>query len=299
MPDLRLKDLPSVLRTTDPNDILFYTQKTEVRNCLSAPTILINTYDDLEPKVLDGLKKLHPRIHPIGPLSLLSQRYTLATELKSFNSSLWKEDAKCVEWLSGRAARSVVYVNYGSVTTMSYDRLKEFAWGLAGSGQAFLWVVRSDVLGGDSVELGGDFLDEIEGRGLVVSWCPQEEVLSHPSVGAFLTHCGWNSMLESLSAGVPMICWPNYFEQHTNARYACTDWGVGLELGAEAERGEIAEVVREMMGGGRGVELRENAGEWKRRGEAAIDVGGSSYTSFEQFISEVIQPKHQLAGTQC
>ncbi|CAM8899054.1 unnamed protein product [Rhodiola kirilowii] len=291
MPDIRLKDLPSILRTTDPEDVMFHYLKTEVRNCLKAPRILINTFDDLELNSLEELKKQHPCIYQIGPLLQLADRYVLDTYLKSFNSSLWKADATCLDWLSTKEPRSVVYVNYGSVTTMSHKQLLEFAWGLASSEHSFLWVVRPDVLGDESVVLPKEFFEEVKDRGLVVSWCGQEQVLNHSSVGTFLTHCGWNSMLESISAGIPLICWPNYSEQHTNSRYACTDWGIGLELGCDADRGEIKGVIKEMMEEEKGKELRENAKKLKRKAEATIEVGGSSYNDFLKFISEgVIHP---------
>ncbi|KAL9662083.1 hypothetical protein QQ045_026911 [Rhodiola kirilowii] len=291
MPDIRLKDLPSFLRTTDPEDFMFHYLKTEVRNCLKAPIILINTFDDLEHKALEELKKQYPCIYQIGPLLQLADRYVLDTDLKSVNSSLWKADATCLDWLSTKDPQSVVYVNYGSVTTMSHKQLLEFAWGLASSEHSFLWVVRPDVLGGESVVLPKEFFEEVKDRGLVVSWCGQEQVLSHSSVGTFLTHCGWNSMLESITAGVPLICCPNYAEQHTNSRYACTDWGIGLELGCDADRGEIKAVIKQMMEEEKGNELRENAKKLKRKAEASIEVGGSSYNDFLKFISEgVIHP---------
>ncbi|PKA57043.1 UDP-glycosyltransferase 85A5 [Apostasia shenzhenica] len=105
---------------------------------------------------------------------------------------------------------------------MSSEQLVEFAWGLANSGYDFLWVVRPDLVKGENAVLPPDFTEEVGGRGLIASWCAQEEVLAHPAVGVFLTHSGWNSTLESLCSGVPMICWPFFAEQQTNCKYACT-----------------------------------------------------------------------------
>ncbi|KAL3514165.1 hypothetical protein ACH5RR_026882 [Cinchona calisaya] len=113
---------------------------------------------------------------------------------------------------------------------MTPEQLSEFAWGLANSKQNFVWVLRPDLVLGDSAILPTEFLEETKERGMFASWCPQEEVLSHPSVGGFLTHTGWNSTIESISYGVPMICWPFFSDQLTNCWYCCTKWGNGMEI---------------------------------------------------------------------
>jgi len=151
-----------------------------------------------------------PPIYAIGLLPLLREAgagdHAAST---SAGSSLSKEDRACLYWLDGRRPNSVVFASFGSLVKLSGEQLGELAWGLAGSGYEFLWVIRSDqqATGGAAV-LPPEFLAETEARGRVTSWCPQEAVLRHQSVGAFLTHCGWNSMLESVCAGVPMLCWP-------------------------------------------------------------------------------------------
>ncbi|KAK3423551.1 hypothetical protein EUGRSUZ_F00349 [Eucalyptus grandis] len=119
---------------------------------------------------------------------------------------MWKEDLGCLEWLDLKPPGSVVYVNFGSITVMSQAQLVEFAWGLASSGQVFLWAIRPDLVVGDAAILPPDFLVATRERSLLVSWCPQERVLSHSAVGGFLTHCGWNSTIESIATGVPVVC---------------------------------------------------------------------------------------------
>ena len=102
---------------------------------------------------------------------------------------------------------------------MTQQSFVEFAWGLAGSGSSFLWIVRPDVVvGSDSAALPREFFEEVKERGMVTTWCPQERVLGHPSVGAFLTHCGWNSTLEGIGAGVPLVTCPLFAEQFINER---------------------------------------------------------------------------------
>ncbi|KAA8530835.1 hypothetical protein F0562_005541 [Nyssa sinensis] len=291
MKNIRLKDLPSFLRTTDPNDIMFDFMGEEAQNCLKAPAIIFNTFDAFEHEVLKVIASKFPNIYTIGPLSFLG-KHVPDGPVKSLNSSLWKVDSKCVEWLDQREPNSVVYVNYGSVTVMSDQHLKEFAWGLANSKHPFLWIVRPDVvMGTDSASLPEEFFEEIKDRGLLASWCRQDEVLSHPSVGAFLTHCGWNSTTESVCGGVPVICWPFFADQQTNCFYARTEWGIGMEVNHDVQRNEIEALVKEMMEGEKGKHTRRKAQEWKKKAEEATAIGGSSYDNFDRFIKEALHYK--------
>ncbi|XAR73409.1 7-deoxyloganetin glucosyltransferase [Bertholletia excelsa] len=288
MTNLRLKDLPSFLRTTDPNDIMFDFMGEEAQSCLQAPAIIFNTIDAFEHQVLEAIRSKFPRIYTIGPLPLLCRQLITDSPFSSFNSSLWKEDSDCLEWLDQREPNSVVYVNYGSVTVMTGKHLREFAWGLANSKHPFLWVVRPDIVMDDQANLLGEFVEETKDRGLIVSWCPQVQVLAHPSVGVFLTHCGWNSTLEAVCGGVAVICWPFFADQQTNCRYACTHWGIGLEIDHDAKREQVEALVKEMMEGNKGKEMRARAMEWKKIAERAADVGGSSYNDFDKFIEEAL-----------
>ena len=229
---------------------------------------------------------MFPNIYNIGPLPLLS-RDLPEGQIKSLSSSLWKEDSRCIEWLDKREPNSVVYVNYGSLATMTDQHFKEFAWGLAKSKHSFLWIVRRDVVEGvDSVALPEEFFEEIRDRGLLASWCPQQEVLEHPSVRVFLTHCGWNSIMETICAGVPVICWPFFADQQTNCHYARTSWEIGLEVNNDVKHDEVATLVHEMMEGDKGKKLREKALEWKKKAVEATDVGGSSYNSFDKLLKQ-------------
>ncbi|KAJ7968242.1 Glycosyltransferase [Quillaja saponaria] len=235
--NIRLRDFPSFVRTTDPLILDFLMGEGDRTSQASA--IILNTFDELESDALNCLSSMFPPIYTIGPLNLLVNQIP-QNNLVSFGSNLWKEDTECLQWLESKKPRTVVYVNYGSNTVMTPDQIIEFAWGLANSRKPFLWVIRP-LVDGDSKILSSEFVNETKDRGLIVSWCPQEQVLSHPSIGGFLTHCGWNSTIESLSWGVPMICWPFLYEQPTNCRFACTEWGIGLELAFNVKRDEVAE----------------------------------------------------------
>ncbi|KAE8697377.1 7-deoxyloganetin glucosyltransferase [Hibiscus syriacus] len=160
MSNMRFKDITSFIRTTDPNDIMFDFMGSESQNCLKSSTIIFNTIDELEHEVLDAIVAKFPRIYTLGPLNLLG-RHVPESQLSSLRSSLWKEDTDCIEWLNQREPGSVVYVNYGSITVMSDYHLKEFAWGLANSKHPFLWIVRPDVVMGESAVLPEEFFEEI------------------------------------------------------------------------------------------------------------------------------------------
>ncbi|KAG8383542.1 hypothetical protein BUALT_Bualt04G0024500 [Buddleja alternifolia] len=288
MHDVCFKDLPSFVRTTDPNDIMFDFMGEEAQSCLKASAIIFNTFQDFEKQALEAVtsKFNFPNIYTIGPLPLLGRHVPTENLSNSLNSSLWKLDSKVFDWLDGRKPESVVYVNYGSVTTMTAQHFQEFAWGLATSKQPFLWIVRPDVVKGESVILNKEFLEEVKDRGMLVSWCAQDQVLAHKAVGAFLTHCGWNSMMESICEGVPVICWPFFADQQTNCHYSCTKWGIGMEINHDVKRDEVAELVNEMVEGEKGKKMRKKAQEWKKIAKAATDVGGDSYVNFEEFIKK-------------
>ncbi|KAI4297179.1 hypothetical protein L6164_037078 [Bauhinia variegata] len=171
---------------------------------------------------------------------------------------------------------------------MTPEQLFEFAWGLANSKKPFLWVIRPNLVKGGFVNFSSEFVNEIRGRGLIVGWCSQEQVLNHHSIGGFLTHSGWNSTIESVCAGVPMVCWPFFAEQQTNCRYACTDWGIGMEIDTDVKREEVERLVIELMEGEKGKEMKQRAMEWKKKAEEATSPNGSSYINLDQLVKNVL-----------
>ncbi|XP_058754696.1 7-deoxyloganetin glucosyltransferase-like [Vicia villosa] len=284
--EIRLKDFPSFVRTTDPNDAMLDFVQGECERALKASAIILNTFDALEHDVLQAISSINnsPPVYSIGPLNFLFKEVT-DKELNSIGSNLWKEEPECLEWLNSKERNSVVYVNFGSITVMTNEQLIEFAWGLANSKKTFLWIIRPDLITGENSILPQEFLEETKNRGLLSGWCPQEEVLDHSAIGGFLTHSGWNSTLESVCGGVPMICWPFFAEQQTNCRFCCHEWGIGLEI-EDAKRDKIEELVRELMEGEKGKEMKEKA---LRLKELAIDAAsgpyGSSFVNLENVFS--------------
>ncbi|KAJ8439300.1 hypothetical protein Cgig2_006436 [Carnegiea gigantea] len=298
MKGIRLKDLPAFMRTTDPEEFMLGHLRRKVQTAKRASAILFNSFDALEHDVLQSLSSDFPPVYAIGPLQFLLEPIEVEDDkTKSIGSSLWKEDPNCLAWLNSFGPESVVYVNFGSITTLTNDQLVEIAWGLANSNHPFLWITRPDMVTGKSAVLPPEFLEETKNRGLLVSWCNQEQVLAHPAIGGFLTHCGWNSTLESISNGIPMICSPFFAEQQTNCWFCCRKWGIGMEIDHDsgAKRHEVERLVRELMEGENGKEMKQKAMEWKRLArEAALPPNGSSYSNLDHVITKVLS--HRVNG---
>ncbi|KAA8538107.1 hypothetical protein F0562_027715 [Nyssa sinensis] len=293
MKGIRLKDIPTFIRTTDPDDFMVNFVLGELERAKKASAIIFNTFKELEKDVVDALSSMFPPVYIIGPLDLLLNQID-DNSLKPIGSNLWKEEPECLEWLDSKEPNSVVYVNFGSITVMTPDQLVEFAWGLANSNQSFLWIIRPDLVTGDSAILPPEFVSETKERGLLASWCPQQEVLNHPSIGGFLTHSGWNSTLESICGGVPMICWPFFADQQTNCWYSCSQWGIGMEINSDVKRDEVESLVKELMVGEKGKEMKKKSMEWKKlTEEATSSSAGASYMNLEKMINQLLpSPKH-------
>ncbi|XP_068336184.1 7-deoxyloganetin glucosyltransferase-like [Pyrus communis] len=289
MKDIRLKDLPTLFRTTNPDDIAFNFKMEGTDRAHEASAIVIHTFDALETDVLDALSSMLPLVYPIGPLQLhLNQ---IPEHPLNIGYSLWKEETECLEWLNAKAPDSVMYVNFGSVAVMKPEDLVEIGWGLANSKLPFFWVIRPDLVVGESATLQPEFVAETKERSLIASWCPQEQVLNHPSVGGFLTHSGWNSTIESLTAGVPMLCWPYFCDQQMNCHYTCNEWGIGMEISNDVKRDEVEKLVKELMEGEKGKKLKNKVMEWKKLAKEATGPNGSSYKNLDNLVNQVLLRK--------
>ncbi|KAK8939273.1 Hydroquinone glucosyltransferase [Platanthera zijinensis] len=250
---------------------------------LDADGILVNTFDAIEPeaaKLLTADEPGRPPVYPVGPL------------IRS-KAAAGEEGAQSLKWLDDQPPDSVLFVSFGSGGALSAEQTEELALGLEASGQRFLWVVRSPSrlnsaayftgqIGDDPLaHLPEGFLERTAGVGLAVpSWAPQVEVLGHPAVGGFLSHCGWNSTLESAAHGVPIIAWPLFAEQRMNAVVLVEGTKVAMPLKQRKdgvyERREIARVAREMMEGEEGKLMRRRAKELAAAAAAALLEEGSS-----------------------
>ncbi|XP_054804176.1 7-deoxyloganetin glucosyltransferase-like isoform X1 [Prosopis cineraria] len=288
MKNVRLKDLPSFVRVTDSNNFLLNFLIAELQKAQTAQAIIFNTFEELDSDALSALSSIFPPLYSIGPLPMLLNQIPHNHHMESIGSNMWKEETKCLDWLESYEPESVIYVNFGSLATLSLEQLGEFAWGLANSKKPFLWIIRPDLVKGGSIILSPEFFTKIKDRGFIANWCEQEKVLNHPSIGGFLTHCGWNSMIESIGAGVPMACWPWSGDQPTNCRYACREWEIGLEIDNNVKKEDVEKLVNELMEGEKGKQMRQNISKWKKIAEDDTKPGGSSYINLENLIKDVL-----------
>ena len=184
-------------------------------------------------------------------------------------------------------AGSVIYISFGSLASLGADQMEELTLGLKNSNCHFLWVVRDS----EYRKLPANFVQETTEKGLVVSWCNQLEVLAHKAIGCFMTHCGWNSTLEALSLGVPMVAMPQWTDQRTNAKFIVDVWKVGVRIKLDgkgfANKEEIELCIREIMEGESGKEMKKNSVKWKKLAIEAVDEGGSSDKNIEEFVEKL------------
>ncbi|KAL6893685.1 hypothetical protein ACP4OV_007783 [Aristida adscensionis] len=255
--------------------------------------VLINSFEELESEVLAGLRN-HMKARAIGPcVPLPTADYSGAVGRISYGANLLNPEDACIKWLDTKAPGSVAYVSFGSFASLDAAQAEELARGLLAAGKPFLWVVRA----ADEAQLPrGGVLDgaTASGAALIVRWSPQLEVLAHPAVGCFVTHCGWNSTLEALSFGVPMVPLPIWTDQPANARCVERAWGAGVRARRDAAagvfpRGEVERCVRAVMpdGGGGAAPEREAARRWRDAARAAVAPGGSSDRSLDEFVGYV------------
>ncbi|WCJ30967.1 UDP-Glycosyltransferase superfamily protein [Euphorbia peplus] len=289
---IRVEDTLDLL--LDPNGQMYDEYVRIGVEIMMADGILVNTWEDLEPKALSALGCGSNKVplYPVGPL-------VRPVDDRPRSSNV-------LDWLGMQPKRSVIYVSFGSGGTISAKQTIELAWGLELSKHRFIWVVRppidtdsSAAVLNTSVMNDGtlDFLPEgfitrTQETGIVVPlWAPQTEILSHESIGGFVTHCGWNSTLESIVNGVPMVAWPLYAEQRMNAAMLIEEVGValGLEVIPTEQvvgRSEIQNVVQELMevkgNGGR----RDRVETLKASGEKALREGGSSFNSLSHIAED-------------
>ncbi|XP_073006476.1 7-deoxyloganetin glucosyltransferase-like [Typha latifolia] len=287
MKGIPLRYLSSFVRTTDPDDLLVNGELKSVQKATCARGLILNTFDHLENEVMDPLKEVVPRLYNVGPLGMLLSQME-EDNMKETSLNMFKEDPDSVQWLNTQRDASVIYVSFGSIIAITDQELIEFAWGLAESNHPFLWIIRPGLVHGGMSALPDGFIKATKDRSFLAGWCPQEEVLSHPSVGAFVTHNGWNSMVEAIGGGVPMICWPRLADEFSNCYYACQKWGIGVEMEENVKREQVRELIKVVMEGESGEKMRENAKKWKRMAEAATMPGGSSYANLEGLIKDLI-----------
>lgn len=290
LPILKVKDLPSFMLPSSPpqfNNLLIHLFKAldNVKWTLGASVY------EIEEEIVKSMGSLTP-IYPIGPLVspvLLGEKDVNDTKV-----DMWNAEASCMEWLEEREPGSVVYISFGSIVILSQKEMDNMALALKNSGKAFLWVVKKSEEG----EVPRGLLEEeTKKRGMIVRWCEQEKVLMHKAVGCFVTHCGWNSMLETVVAGVPVIGYPKWTDQPTNAKLASDVFnnGVVVSVGDDdvASSEELERCIREVMEGPRAEEMKKRALELKEAAKKALEEGASSDNNINFFLDQLISNGHK------
>nr|KYP57312.1 Zeatin O-glucosyltransferase [Cajanus cajan] len=207
----------------------------------------------------------------------------------------------CMEWLDKQEPKSVIYVSFGTTTTLKAEQIQQIATGLEQSKQKFIWVLRDadkgDIFDANEAkrhDFSNGFEERFEGIGLVVrDWAPQLEILNHPSTGGFVSHCGWNSCLESITMGVPIAAWPMHSDQPRNSVFMTQVLKVGLVVKDWAKRdvlvtaSVVENAVRRLMETKEGDEMRERALRLKNAIHRSMDEGGASRMEMESFIAHI------------
>ncbi|KAK7294782.1 hypothetical protein RJT34_17678 [Clitoria ternatea] len=265
---------------------------------------LYNSFHDLESdyeqlyQTTKGIK-----CWSVGPVSAWVKKGDEIKANKGHKEDL-EEEPKWLNWLNSKQNESVVYVSFGSLTRLSHTQIVEIAHGLENSGKNFIWVIRKK----DGDENVQSFLQEFEQRikgnnkGYIIwNWAPQLLILDHPAIGGVVTHCGWNSILESVSAGLPMITWPMFAEQFYNERLVANVLKIGVPVGAKENkfwasngegtvvgREEIAKAVVKLMGREEECgEIRMRARKFGDASKKSIEKGGTSYNNLMQLLDEL------------
>ncbi|KAL1532356.1 UDP-glycosyltransferase 74E2-like [Salvia divinorum] len=287
LPELGVADLPSFLLDRETHPGSFELLVDQFEGVEDSNFVFVNSVYELEEEATDWLKKFMSvkTIGPTIPSMYLDKR--LQHDI-NYGLSLFKPDDTCMKWLQQQSPRSVIYISFGSMAKLQEQQMRELATALKLTGKHFLWVVRSS----EASKLPRDFVGEASGQGLIVSWCPQLEVLAHDAIGCFITHCGWNSTLEALSLGVPMVGVPWWSDQATNAKFVMDVWKMGVRArpgeGGVVGHEELVRCVKHVMEGERSEEMRGNAMKWKELTKGAVDEGGSSDNNIQEFVSTMV-----------
>ncbi|CAN6297729.1 unnamed protein product [Urochloa humidicola] len=276
-PPLHTSDLPwNNVGAAEGQPIIFELFSRTDRLSNLSEMVVCNSFPEAEA----GALKLLPNVLPIGPLFSDG-------EFRKPVGQFLPEDTRCLRWLDAQPDASVVYVAFGSFTIFDPCQFEELALGLELTGRPFLWVVRPDFTTGELSKAWFDeFQARVAGKGMLVSWCPQQQVLAHRAVACFVSHCGWNSTMEGVRSGVPFLCWPYFAEQFIDRNYVTDVWRTGLAVSHNADgivtkeelRSKVEQVVDD-------AEIRERARLLKDAAWRSVGEGGSSNENFKKLVS--------------
>lgn len=275
---LYIQDIRTVLRKTDDRALQLALEC--IFNVQKANYLLLTTVQELEPETIDSLKAILPfQVYPIGPAIPY-------LELEDKNSPKTDHSHDYIlKWLDSQPSESVLYISLGSFLSVSNAQMDEIVEALNNSEIRYLYMARGET---------SRLKDKCGDKGMVIPWCDQLKVLSHSSIGGFWSHCGWNSTLEALFSGVPMLTFPLFLDQFPNSSQIVDEWKNGwkvskLESEVILAKEDIEELVKRFMDveSQEGKKIRDRARDLKFMCHKAIGEGGSSYTNLDAFISDI------------
>nr|GMC81922.1 UDP-glycosyltransferase 73C3-like [Ipomoea batatas] len=265
--------------------------------------VVVNSFEELEPEyATEYRKEKHGKVWCIGPVSLSNQNHQ-DQAARGDETAVTNQD--CLKWLDGHRPGSVVYVSMGSLARLNADQMAEIGLGLEATKRPFIWVLgRGEKLNAIETWMASNAFEERNKENALVvrGWAPQVPILAHPAIGGFLTHCGWNSTLEGISAGLPMVTWPLFAEQFCNEKLVVEVLGIGVRLGVEVpvkwgdedkigvlvKKEEIKEALEKLMDeGDEGEERRRKAREAGELAKKAMEECGSSTRNLSALIQEI------------
>ncbi|XP_049406360.1 UDP-glycosyltransferase 73C1-like [Solanum stenotomum] len=265
---------------------------------------LINTFEELEPWYVDSYKKFVNNVFCVGPVSLCNKEID---EMVDRGNKASIDEHICLKWLDSMKPKSVMYACFGSLCNISFLQMKEIGLGLESSNVPFIWIIRglNFTLEVEKWLMDENFEEKVKGRGMIIrGWAPQVLILTHPSIGGFLTHCGWNSTLEGISCGVPMITFPMFAEQFYNEKFIVNILKIGVRVGVEVSinswneekngvlvnKDQVKSAINQLMDKGlEGEERRKRAKELVHISKKAIQEEGSSYLNIKLLIEDVME----------
>ncbi|KAI3472020.1 hypothetical protein Pfo_028708 [Paulownia fortunei] len=260
--------------------------------------VVVNSFEELEPEYVKEYSKVKgEKVWCIGPVSLCN---TDSLDLAERGNRASIDEQDCLKWLDLHEPRSVIYASLGSLARLTAPQMLELALGLEASERPFIWALGGSTSGAlEEWFSENGFEERTKDRGFLIrGWAPQVLILSHQAIGGFLTHCGWNSTLEGISAGVPMVTWPFFADQYCNEKLVVQLLRIGVSVGVEVPVGDkvgvlvkkddVKKAIDSLMDEGEeGQERRRKARELGEMAKRAVEEGGSSHLNMTLLIEEI------------
>ncbi|XP_044486089.1 UDP-glycosyltransferase 74B1-like [Mangifera indica] len=293
LPSLEFCDMPSFLAQPSRNPASLVAILEGISKLNENDWVFCNSFEELESELVKTMLGHWPfvLIGPMVPSAYLDKQIEGDT---AYGANLWKPTSvESMRWLDTKPENSVIYVSFGSMVNIVTAQVEEIARGLKASNRPFVWVAKEN-----ENKLPVDFVKSLGETGCILTWCNQLEVLAHPAVGCFITHCGWNSTLEGLSLGVPMVAMPQCCDQPTNSKFLVDVWKVGVRAKKDEEgivKGEeLKRCIEIVMDGERSVEIKSNASKWREFAKKAVSVGGSSDRNIDDFVMKIMKGQRKI-----